>query len=108
MCGKLLVPMIRDMIGFLAEPKHPDYRIDEAIRTLLVRVSPAEAGRLLKGAKKADALRGISTARAAQASLRSQVPVLTHYGRKTVRPGSFAFDTVAHCGGRLPGSFARP
>jgi hypothetical protein len=107
MCGKLLVPMIREMIGFLSESKHPDYRIDEENRTLLLRVSPAEADRLLKGAKQADEIRGISTTRAAQASLRSQVPVRTHYDRKTVTPGYFAFDTVAHCGGAASGQFCK-
>jgi hypothetical protein len=107
MCGKLLVPMIRETIGFLAESKHPDYGIDDAIRELLLRVSPAEADRLLKKAKKGDEIRGISTTRAATVSLRSQVPVRTHYDRKAVTPGYFAFDTVAHCGGAASGQFCK-
>jgi hypothetical protein len=39
---------------------------------------------------------GISTTRAAGASLRSQAPVQTHFDRKTVKQGDFAFDAVAH------------
>jgi hypothetical protein len=76
--------MIREIIAFLSDSKNPDYGIDEEIRMLLLRVSPVEAGRLLRKAKKADEIRGISTTRAAGVSLRSQVPVQTHYNRKTV------------------------
>jgi hypothetical protein len=107
MCGKLLVPMIREIIDFLCQSKHPDYRIDDEIRTLLLRVSPAAVDRLLRGARKADEIRGVSTTRAAPVSLRSQVPVQTYYDRKTVTPGSFAFDTVAHCGGAASGQFCK-
>jgi hypothetical protein len=53
-CGKLLVPMIREMIVFLAGSKHPDYGIGEETRVLLLRVSPAAADRLLRKAKQAD------------------------------------------------------
>jgi hypothetical protein len=107
MCGKLLVPMIREIIDFLVASKHPDYRIDDEIRALLLRVSPAAADRILRKARKADEIRGISTTRAAQVSLRSQVPVQTHYDRKTITPGFFAFDTVAHCGGAASGQFCK-
>jgi hypothetical protein len=86
--------MIRGMIDFLAASKEPDYGITDAIKALLVKVSGAQIDRLLKPARKALALRGISTTRAAGASLRSQVPVQTHFDRKTVKPGAFAFDTV--------------
>jgi hypothetical protein len=33
------------------------------------------------------------------------VPVQTRFDRKTVKPGFFAFDTVAHCGGAASGQF---
>jgi hypothetical protein len=75
---KLLVPTIRDMIDSLVESKNPDYGIDGETRALLLRVSPAAADRLLKKARKADEIRGISTTRAAQSSLRAHVPVRTH------------------------------
>jgi hypothetical protein len=54
MCGKLLVPTVRDMIDSLAESKALDYGIDGEIRELLLSVSPAAADRLLKKAGKAD------------------------------------------------------
>ena len=49
----------------------------------------------------------VSTTRAAGASLRSPVPVQTHFDRKTVGPGDFAFDTVAHCGACASGQFCK-
>jgi hypothetical protein len=106
-CGKLLVPTIREMIDFLAGSKDPDYGIDGETRALLLKVSPAAADRLLKKAGKADEIRGISTTRAARSSLRARVPVRTHYDRKTVKSGRFAFDTVAHCGGSASGQYCK-
>jgi hypothetical protein len=48
MCGKLLVPTIREIIDFLVESKDPDYGIDGAIRALLLSVSPAEIFPILR------------------------------------------------------------
>jgi hypothetical protein len=53
MCGKLLAPMIRSMVDFLAASTKPGYGITAGIRELLLRVSPAEADILLKPARKA-------------------------------------------------------
>jgi hypothetical protein len=86
-CGKLLAPLIRGMIDFLAASKEPDYGISDDHKALLVQVSGAQIDRLLTPARKALELRGISTTRAAGASLRSQVPLQTHFDRKAVKPG---------------------
>jgi hypothetical protein len=75
------------MIDFLASSRTPDYGITDELKALLVRISGAQIDRLLAPARKALELRGISTTRAAGASLRSQVPVQTHFDRKTVQPG---------------------
>jgi hypothetical protein len=106
-CGKLLVPMIRGMIDFLEEPQEPDYGITAKLRKLLLEVSASEADILLKPARKAFAIKGVSTTRAAQTPLRSQIPVRTHFKREAVKPGMFAFDTVAHCGGSASGQFCK-
>ena len=95
-CGKLLVPMIRSLIDFLVESKKPAYGITADIRELLMEVSAAAADILLKPAKKALEIRGKSTTRSAQTPVRSRIPVRTHFRRDTVKPGQFAFDTVAH------------
>jgi hypothetical protein len=73
----------------------------------LITISGAQIDRLLAPAEKALELRGVRTRRAAGASLRSQVPVQPHFDRKTVKPGDFAFDTVAHCGGSAKGQFCK-
>ena len=106
-CGKLLVPMIRGMMGFLEKSGNPDYGINGEIRELLMEVSAAEADILLKPARKAFEIKGVSTTRAVQTPLRSQIPVRTHFNRDTVTPGKFAFDTVAHCGGSASGQFCK-
>jgi hypothetical protein len=106
-CGKLLAAMIGEMIDFLVSSKEPDYGITDELKALLVRISGAQIDRVLAPARKALELRGISTTRAAGASLRSQVPVQTHFDRKAVKPGDFAFDTVAHCGGSASGQFCK-
>jgi hypothetical protein len=106
-CGKLLVPMIRSIISFIEESKKPDYRITAEIRKLLLEVSAAEADILLKGARKALEIKGVSTTRAVQTPLRSQIPVRTHFIREEVKPGQFAFDTVAHCGASASGQFCK-
>jgi hypothetical protein len=69
-CGKLLVPVIKGMIEFLVESEHPQYGIPEEIRKLLLEVSVAEADILLKPARKALAIKGISTTRSIQTPLR--------------------------------------
>jgi hypothetical protein len=99
--------MIRDMVDFLVSSREPDYGITGELRAQLVTISGAQIDRLLAPARKALELRGISTTRAAGASLRSQVPVQTHFDRKTVKPGNFAFDTVAHCGGSASGQLCK-
>jgi hypothetical protein len=106
-CGTLLAPLTRGMIDFLAASKEPDYGISDEHKALLITVSGAQIDRLLAPERKALELRGTSATRAAGASLRSQVPVQTHFDRKAVKPGDFAFDTVAHCGASASGQFCK-
>jgi hypothetical protein len=95
------------MIDFLVSSKEPDYGITDELAALLVKVSGAQIDRLLAPARQAREIRGVSTTRAAGASPRSPVPVQTHFDRKTVKPGDFAFDTVAHCGACASGQFCK-
>ena len=106
-CGKLCAAMIRGMIDFLVSWKEPDYGITDELKVLLITISGAQIDRVVAPARNALELRGVSTTRAAGASLRSQVPVQTHVDRKTVGPGDFAFDTVAHCGASASGQFCK-
>ncbi|MDR0758787.1 MAG: hypothetical protein LBF74_01580, partial [Treponema sp.] len=95
--------MIGGTLDFLVASEEPDYGITEGIRGLLLEVSAAEADILLAPMRKALEIRGVSTTRSVQTPLRSQIPVRTHFDRETVKPGFFAFDTVAHCGSSASG-----
>jgi hypothetical protein len=106
-CGKLLIPMIHSIIDFLVESGKSGYMVTIEMKKLLLEMSAAEADILLKPARKAHEIKGISTTRAVQTPLRSQIPVRTHFERETVKPGKFAFDTVAHCGGSSSGQFCK-
>jgi hypothetical protein len=103
MCGKLLVPTVRDMIDSLAGSKNPDYGIDGEIRALLLRVSPAAADRLLKKARKANETGG----RPALPGRHCAPMRRCGHTRKTVTPGHLAFDTAAHCGGPASGQYCK-
>jgi hypothetical protein len=63
------------MLDFLAASKEPEYGISDEQQGLLATVSGAQLDRLLRPARKELELRGLSTTRAAGASLRSQVPL---------------------------------
>jgi hypothetical protein len=73
----------------------------------------ARADILLKPARKALEIKGVSstkltrTTRAAHTPLRSQIPVQTHFERGSVKSGFFAFDTVVHCGTSASGQFCK-
>jgi hypothetical protein len=92
------------MIGFLAAA---DLSITAEIKKLRLEVSAAQADILLAPARKSLAVKGISTTRSAQTPLRGQIPVRTHFDRDSMKPGKFAFDTVAHCGGSAKGQFCK-
>jgi hypothetical protein len=106
-CGKLLIPMVHSIIDFLVESKKSGYLITTEIKKLLLEMSAAEADILLKPARKALEIKGVRTTRTAQTPLRSQIPVRTHFDRDSIKPGKFAFDTVAHCGGSASGQFCK-
>jgi hypothetical protein len=99
--------MIKGMIEFLVESEHPQYGITEEIRELLLEVSATEADILLKGAREALEIKGVSTTRSVQTPLRNRIPVQTHVDRDTLTPGQFAFDPVVYCGGSASGHFCK-
>jgi hypothetical protein len=108
-CGKLLSAFIRDVIDFLQESKapNPDYGITAEIRAKLVTVSPAEIDILLKPARKQLEIRGKSLTKSVNTPLKQLIPVRTYFKWEDRKPGNFAFDTVAHCGGSAAGQFCR-
>ena len=106
-CGKLLIAAIHEMTAFPAASQPPPYGITDEIKELLLKISCSEADLLLRPARKAPAIKGISTTRAASVSLRSQAPVQTYFDREALKPGSSALDAAAHCGTPASGQFCK-
>ena len=99
-CGKLLAPLIRGMIDFLAI----EYAMSQKLRSLFETVSPATIDRKLKHEKKRFRIKGINTTKPGSL-LKSQIPIRVYFAWDERKPGFFELDTVAHCGARNSGQF---
>jgi hypothetical protein len=96
---------LRGMMDFLVADG--GWGITPDIREKLLKISGSHANRLVAQAKKKADIFGVSTTKSAQMSLRSQVPVCTYHDRAEAKPGTFASDTVAHCGYEASGHFCK-
>jgi hypothetical protein len=101
-CGKLLAPLMRGVLGFLAD----EFSIDDEVRPLLLSASPATIDRKLREAKKRNRIKGISTTKPGTL-LKSQIPIRVTFDRDDRKPGYFELDTLSHCGGRASGQFCQ-
>jgi hypothetical protein len=99
-CGKLLAPMLRLMIDFLAA----EFCFSPAFRELLLSVSPASIDRLLAAEKKRLRIKGISLTKPGTL-LKDQIPVRVFFDWDERKPGFFELDTVSHCGNNCSGEF---
>lgn len=101
-CGKRLRPLLPVLVAALERHGHLD--LAETVRAKLLAVSASTIDRLL--APTREAVRG-KRRRGRQASAaRASVPVRTAGDWKEPPPGYMEADLVAHCGGRMAGSFA--
>jgi hypothetical protein len=103
-CGKLLAPLIRGTMEYLAAGKEIDFGITEENRPLLMSVSPAEIDILLKGERKKQEVRGKSLTKAGPV-LKNEIPVRVYFAWDERKPGFFEVDRVAHCGRSTAGHF---
>ena len=101
-CGKLLAPLIRGIIGFLAV----EFGLSQELCVLLKTVSPATIDRKLKKEKARYRLKGLSTTKPGSL-LKSHIPVRVCFDWDEKRPGFFELDTVSHCGARASGQFCQ-
>lgn len=95
----------RTLVGNLPDWM-PDYYAEgltEAIRMLLLAMSPATVDRLLRAYRQAHR-RGISTTQGSRNLLKGKIP-LKVLGQKPDKPGYLEADTVAHCGPTAIGRF---
>jgi hypothetical protein len=101
-CAKRLILFLPELIPALE--RHAHLHLDDAVRTLVLTLSPATADRLLRPARQAGQPRGISTTRPGRL-LKQQIPVRTFAEWSHVRPGFSEADLVAHRGGNAEGVF---
>jgi len=99
-CGKLLAPLIRGMIVFLAD----EFKLGAELQTLFETVSPSTIDRKLKHEKTRFRIKGISTTKPG-ALLKSQIPIRVYFAWDERKPGFFELDTLAHCGSHNSGQF---
>ena len=101
-CGKLLAPLIRGILDFLAE----EFSFSDDIRALLLAVSPATIDRKLRKTKERFRIKGKRTTKPGSL-LKSQIPVRVCFHADERRPGFFELDTVSHCGMRNSGQYCQ-
>jgi hypothetical protein len=100
-CAKRLVPFLPTFVEALERFGH--LPVSQEARQLLVSMSASTADRLLEP-ERAKLGHGISTTTPGRL-LRKQIALRTHNGWEDVGPGFFEADLVAHCGGRVSGSY---
>jgi hypothetical protein len=101
-CAKRFVPVLPELVPVLE--RHGYLTLADEVRTQLLAISPATADRVLSPTRRDQTLRGISTTRAGTL-LQHQIPVRTFTDWDDARPGFFALDLVAHCGGNAEGAY---
>jgi hypothetical protein len=95
-CGKILAPLMRQQMPFIAKWKA--FGITVGIAEKLKKVSPASIDRHLKKDKESLRLKGKSLTKPVD-SLKSRIPIRTFYSREErKKPGFWQIDTVHHCG----------
>jgi len=102
-CGKILAPLMRQQMRFIAQWKA--FGITEETAEKLIKISPASIDRYLRKDKESLKLRGKSLTKSLD-SLKSRIPIRTFYTsdeRKT--PGFWQIDTVHHCGQVTSGQY---
>jgi len=100
-CAKRLIPFLPTFVEALERFGHLSVPCE--VRQLLVSMSASTADRLLEP-ERAKLGHGISTTTPGRL-LRKQIALRTHNGWEDVGPGFFEADLVAHCGGRVSGSY---
>ena len=100
-CGKRLVPYLPELISMLE--RHGELRLEPEVRTLLLRISPATADRLLRG-ERGQRRRGVGTTKPGSL-LKKSIPIRTFADWDDARPGFTEVDLVAHCGDTTRGQY---
>ena len=103
LCGKRLAAVLPTLVEALE--RHGHLEIEPALKALLLQVSPATIDRLLAPARSAQGGQHRRRRSRIVTGVRRRTTVRTFNGWKSVEPGWFEMDLVAHCGGRMEGPF---
>jgi len=95
MCGKLLAAVMPQLVAALE--RHAELTLSAEVRTLLMEVSPATIDRILQRHRRRVRSQP-ERARAANTSLKNEVPVRTWREWSDVAVGALQADLVLHCG----------
>lgn len=101
-CGKRLSPTLPEIIPILE--KHNEIRLDDEVRSKLLKISPASIDRLLFRERKKIEIKGRSHTKPGS-MLKSQIPIRTFSEWNEQRPGFMEMDLVGHDGGDGSGDF---
>jgi hypothetical protein len=101
-CGKLLAPLIRLTVEFLAAEL--EFGITSEIKTKLLTISASTIDRRLKPERKKLEIKGKSLTKSGK-PLKNQIAVRTFYTWDERKPGFFELDTVSQCGVNSSGEF---
>jgi len=103
-CGKRLVPLIRDNLTALA--KHTRFRsfITDEVKAKLGTISRSTIERMLRGERKRKKLKGTDSTKKGTL-LKHQIPVRTFWRWDDKQPGFCETDTVSHDGGYAAGDY---
>jgi transposase InsO family protein len=102
-CGKILAPLMRQQMSYIAQWKA--FGITDEIAERLKKISPASIDRYLKKDKESLRLKGKSLTKPID-SLKSRIPIRTFYtSEERKKPGFWQTDTVHHCGQSTSGQY---
>ena len=99
-CGKRLKALLPLLLPALERNGH--LQLEPATRTMLTEISAATIDRLLREVRSTS---DGNRARRAPTALRRSVPIRAFADWGETNPGFMEMDLVAHCGGKMAGSF---
>jgi len=103
-CGKRLVPMIRDNLDTLAEHRRFKRYITDEVKGKLATVSRSTVERMLARERKRTKAKGTCSTKPGTL-LKHQIPVRTFWRWDDKQPGFCETDTVSHDGGYAKGEY---
>ena len=103
-CGKRLVPLIRDNLDAIAESSRFRRSITDKTKTKLARISRSTVERMLGQERKRRKTKGTSATKSGTL-LKQQIAVRTFWRWDDKQPGFCEIDTVSHDGGYAAGEY---